>query len=388
MGLTSGFFLAFVVAAAVALPLLTTALWNRMRGPVPVRVAARLALISLCQGAAVLLAALLINNSFQLYASWADLLGDDGSPGRIAAADPVELTPAVGASAPAARSFPNAALFHSVSRINDGFLATVTGPVSKVTAMVYVRLPPQYFEPRYAHALFPVVQLLSGYPGTPGTWLGGAMNAPRILDGLVAQGSSLPFILVSASINVDPPHDPDCSNIPHGPQVATWLTTDVRGLVETSFRTATSRDAWGLMGYSEGGLCAQKLALQYSQDYAAAVSISGDDHPDGDLLKPGTPAYNANAPLWLVEHRPPSLSVALLLAGTLQDGATAAEAKAMGGAARGSVSVDELISQRGGHNMGVWQSVEPAAFVWLSARLLGPRTGSLTAAPQFLRIPS
>jgi enterochelin esterase-like enzyme len=62
---------------------------------------------------------------------------------------------------------------------------------------------------------------------------------------------------------VDGRHDPDCSNIPNGPQVATWLTTDVRNLVQTSFRTSTDRDAWGLMGYSEGGLCASKLALQY-----------------------------------------------------------------------------------------------------------------------------
>jgi len=77
------------------------------------------------------------------------------------------------------------------------------------------------------------------------------------------------------------------------------------------------------MGYSEGGLCASKLALQYPDEYTAAVSMSGDDHPDGDLLRPGTAAYNANSPLWLLQHRhaPP---VALLLTGTLQDGSTAA----------------------------------------------------------------
>jgi pimeloyl-ACP methyl ester carboxylesterase len=387
MGLTGGIFLAVVVGTVVVLPVLTVVLWNRLRGPRAIRLAARLSLITLCQGTAVLLAALLINNSFQLYASWSDLFGQDGSPGQIDAARPVQLPPvgtsARGITSPTVRTYPNMALFHQFGPAGYGYTTTITGPESKITSTVFVRLPPQYREPQYSHALFPVVQLLSGYPGTPSTWLD-AMGAPGTLDGLIEHGAAHPFILVSAAINVDPPHDPDCSNIPGGPQVATWLTTDVRNLIETSFRTSANRDGWGLMGYSEGGLCASKLALQYPGDYSAAVSMSGDDHPDGDLLSPGTAAWNENSPLWLLEHQSPAEPVALLLTGTLQDGATAAEADAMGGAAHGQVTVDKLIAPRGGHNMGVWEAVEPVAFEWLSEHLVSPRTTSVAAAPEFL----
>jgi S-formylglutathione hydrolase FrmB len=209
------------------------------------------------------------------------------------------------------------------------------------------------------------------------------MQAPTLLEREVRQGSAHPFVLVSASINVDGRHDPDCSNIPGGPQVATWLATDVRGLVESSFRVSADRDGWGLMGYSEGGLCASKLALQYSDEYSAAVSISGDDHPDGDLLKPGTAAYNENDPLWLLKHRPP-VDVSLLLAGTRQDSDIAQEAAAMAAAAHNPTTVETLISARGGHNMGVWKSVEPQSFDWLSQRLKSPTTATYSALPEML----
>ena len=87
-----------------------------------------------------------------------------------------------------------------------------------------VWLPPQYFEAAYAHTKFPVIQLLSGSPGTPGTWLGG-MQAPSLLENDVNEGVAHPFILISASINVDGRHDPDCSNLPGGPQGATSRAT-------------------------------------------------------------------------------------------------------------------------------------------------------------------
>lgn len=366
MGLTSGSFAVAVVVAVIVLPVATVLAWNRLRGPVAVRFAARFGLIALCQGTAVLLAALLINNTFQLYSSWSDLLGRDGPSGRIEAA---------GAGSPADsqgvytsdRALPNAHLFSSYQSSRNAFVTTIVGPKSHVSGEVLVWVPPQYFEPSYEHADFPVVQLLSGTPGQPEAWFGG-MNAPAILTQQIGGRAARPFILVSASINVDPPHNPDCSDIPGGPLVATWLAHDVRILIETSFRTATDRGDWGLMGYSEGGLCASKLALQYPDEYAAAVSMSGDDHPGGDLLKPGSPGYNQNSPIWLLQHRSPK-PVALLLTGTLQDGGTAAEADAMGRAALPPTTVDKLISVRGGHNLGVWKAIEPQAFGWLSAHL-------------------
>jgi S-formylglutathione hydrolase FrmB len=137
------------------------------------------------------------------------------------------------------------------------------------------------------------------------------------------------------------------------------------------------------MGYSEGGLCASKLALQYPGQYAAAVSISGDDHPDGDLLKPGTAAWNENSPIWLLQHGM-AQDVSLLLTGTRQDSDVAAEAAAMSAAAKSPTTVATLISARGGHNIGVWKSVEPQAFDWFSQKLQAPSASTYSASSEML----
>jgi hypothetical protein len=312
-------------------------------------------------------------------------MGNNGATGAIQAATPQVIKTTIAAKGEGGAhpdSLPNFKLFTQMHGLQDGtgYQVTVTGPDSKVTGSVEVWVPPQYTEAAYKNVDFPVVELFPGTPGTPQTWLT-AMQAPLVVSRQVTAGTQHPFVLVAASINVDGRHDPDCSDIPGGPKVATWLTQDVRNLVLSSFRVSSSRGAWGMMGYSEGGLCATKLALQYPNLYAAAVSISGDDHPDGDLLKPGTTAYNLNSPIWLLKHRKP-VPVALLLTGTQQDSDVASEAAAMSRAATSPTSVDTLISPRGGHNIGVWKSVEPPSFVWLSQHLTGSSTTTYSALPE------
>ncbi|MBS2963631.1 hypothetical protein KGA66_11270 [Actinocrinis puniceicyclus] len=387
MGLTSGLFLDAVIAAVIALPFATVLLWGRLRGPRVLRHTQRLGLIGLCQAGAVLLAALLINNSFQLYTSWSDLFGDNGPVGQIQAGKPV--APVVAANRAfdgghVLRLLPNADLFRADPGLPGELHAVITGRDSGVTGEVIVWLPPEYTQKSYATTDFPVIQLFSGYPGSAGSWFRG-LDAVANLEAAVQRHSARPAILVSAAINVDGSHNADCSDIPGGPKVATWLAKDVHDLVDSSFRTVTDRSGWGLMGYSEGGLCASKLLLQYPDRFAAAVSMSGDDHPGGDLLKPGTAGYNANSPLWLLQHgRAPKVS--LLLTGTLQDGSTAAEANAMGAAAKAPTVVQRLIAARGGHNVGVWKALEPQAFGWLSTHLDDRPTSAVPAVPNLARV--
>ena len=377
MGLTSGLFRDVVIAAVIALPLATVLLWSRLRGPSAIRHAQRLGLIALCQGVAVLLAALMINNSYQLYTSWSDLLGDNGPAGQIQAAKPV--VPAAANADSTLRPLRNAGLFQA-DRVLPGTLhAVITGPASRVTGEVVVWLPPQYSQKAYANTDFPVIQLFSGFPGAASSWFHGLQIVP-MMQAALQQHTAQPAIVVSASINVDPPHIADCSDIPGGPQVATWLAKDVHNLINTAFRTVVDRSGWGLMGFSEGGLCASKLLLQYPDEFAAGVSMSGDDHPGGDLLKAGTAAYNENSPLWLLQHRPDP-KVALLLTGTLQDGSTAAEADAMSMVAKAPTTVERLISARGGHNVGVWKAIEPQVISWLSAHLGVPPKSGVPAVP-------
>ncbi|MGH6656568.1 MAG: alpha/beta hydrolase [Actinocrinis sp.] len=382
MGLTSGFFLDVVIGAVIALPLATILLWSRVRGPRQLRNGLRVLMIGLCQGCAVLLAGLLINNSFQLYTSWSDLLGDNGGPGAVQGDQQIAGDFGTGAAAQLGSQGRTSGIFRPDGRPAE-YQATVTGARSKVTTDVTVWLPPQYFSPAYAHARFPVIELLSGFPGTPGSWFL-SLQAPNMMSSEILALRARPAILVGPNINVARPHNPDCSNIPHGVQAATWLTRDVRDLIDSSFRAIASRDGWGLMGYSEGGLCASKLALQYPDMFAAGVSMSGDDHPDGDLLQPGTALYDQNSPLWLLKNRP-ARPVSLLLTGTLQDGSTAAEADAMIAAAKAPTSIEKLIAPRGGHNAGVWKAAEPVSLDWLADRLaaiqLVPGTQSTQGKP-------
>ena len=377
MGLTSGLFLDAVIAAVIALPLVTVLLWGRLRGPNAIRQLQRLGLIALCQSMAVLLAALMINNSYQLYTSWSDLFGENGPTGQIQAAKPV--VPAAATAGTATRVLPNAGLFQPDPALPGELHAVITGPQSKVTGEVVVWLPPQYTQKAYANTDFPVIQLFSGFPGSASSWFHG-LQIVSMMQAALQQHTAQPAIVVSAAINVDPPHNADCSDIPGGPKVATWLAKDVHNLINSAFRTVVDRSGWGLMGFSEGGLCVSKLLLQYPDEFTAGVSMSGDDHPGGDLLKAGSPVYNENSPLWLLQHRP-APKVSLLLTGTLQDGSTAAEADAMSMAAKAPTTVERLIAARGGHNVGVWKAIEPQVISWLSARLGTPPKSGVPAVP-------
>ncbi|NUR58825.1 MAG: esterase, partial [Catenulispora sp.] len=90
------------VFLAVAAPVGTYLLWNRVPGPRPVRAVSRLSMIGVSQIMAILLFGVLVNNYYDLYASWDDLLGDTGSPGVILHDDKVEAdgTPTPGADLP------------------------------------------------------------------------------------------------------------------------------------------------------------------------------------------------------------------------------------------------------------------------------------------------
>lgn len=75
MSLTGTPFLYTTVVLAVVALILPLVLWSRVRGPKPLRAAARLAMLLFAQGTAVTLIFVLVNNQNNLYDNWADLLG-------------------------------------------------------------------------------------------------------------------------------------------------------------------------------------------------------------------------------------------------------------------------------------------------------------------------
>jgi hypothetical protein len=75
MSLTGTPFLYTTIVLAVVALILPLLLWSRMRGPRPLRTAARVLMLLFAQGTAVTLVFVLVNNQNNLYDNWADLFG-------------------------------------------------------------------------------------------------------------------------------------------------------------------------------------------------------------------------------------------------------------------------------------------------------------------------
>jgi enterochelin esterase-like enzyme len=359
MSLTGTPLLVLSLMLAVLSPVACLLLWDRLLGPPVVRMAGRLMMIALCQLTALLLAGLMVNDYYQLYASWADLFGSDINAGG-------QIQEARGGTVPHAQR-----LSERVHFAFDGgyrtWLATVTGPSSGVRTQLRVWTPPQYDLPRFHNVKFPVIELFPGFPGTPTTWFSGLDVGGR-LTAETRGGQAKPFILVAPVITVQPGRDTECTDIPNGPRVATWLTRDVREIVTDNFRALSGTDSWGTMGYSTGGFCAAKLTLQYPQLFHAGVSMSGYFQPIDPQITHNPALARANTPYELVKAAPP---VSLLLAGTQQDAGTAPSAEQLKRDSKGATKIALYILPRGGHNTGVWKAMLPRTLQWLSRELSG-----------------
>jgi S-formylglutathione hydrolase FrmB len=353
---------AFVLAAPAG------ALWSWGRlpgGPVP-RAVQRLLLIMVCQLSAVTLAAILINRTGQFYESWSELLGRPSDEPVSALDDPLATSNRVRQRFAAGDARTRSVLD---SR-------TVLGPRSALKAQVKVYLPPQYNDPAYASTRFPVVQLLSGFPGTPSAWVS-MLRGPERMNAAVAAGRSQPFVLVIPQLNFTGPRlNTECSDVVGGPRVETWLTEDVRELVLKNYRVSARRSGWGVLGFSTGGFCATKLAMRRPDLFSAAVGMSGNFSLSrsavDDLFGGDRGLAAANSPSWLVRHRRPP-DVALRLSTSAGDGSSARELLAFAAQVRPPTRVDTVILPRGGHNVRVWSAQLPSSFGWLTRQLHSAR---------------
>ncbi|MFI1920222.1 alpha/beta hydrolase [Nocardia sp. NPDC020380] len=349
MSLTSSSLFYMVIAAAVAAVLTTLSAWNSVPGPRVMRWLARLLMIGICQATAVAVLALWANNNFALYSSWNDLLGEP---------------PAAGSS-PSGDS--GTADFEDLGdRVSA---AEYRGPRSKLRGEVLVWAPPQYDSPEYRDYRFPVIMLLHGVPGTPRAWIKGG-HATTELAAMMRDGRLPPAILVMP--RVDPGGNTDCTNVPHGPQTATWLTQDVRNLVLGHFRALTEPSGWAMAGDSTGGYCATTLPLQYPSLFATGLAFSPDDFHGDPNIVPSRTLRRLTDPIRLVGTGP---RVALLVATSRRDpSSTPDNAGALVAAAKGPAQVaPPLIVDDGGHNWGTWRAMYPKAFGWLGTHLSPPR---------------
>jgi hypothetical protein len=245
-----------------------------------------------------------------------------------------------------------------------------SGKVAGRPAAVY--LPPQYGDPRYAHSVFPVVELFTGFAGSPRTWLT-ALDIQSVLDTAINQDDAVPFIAVMPYSNIAIWRDTECVDVSNGPQVDTYLTQDVRTAVDTAFRAAPG--PWGALGYSTGGYCAVNLTLRHPDLFTAAASLAGYDSAAHDRttgrLFATTAASNQNDDLWRLTHLPDP-PVSLLLISTHTDRGPYVAAVKLARDARPPLKVWLLTLPAGGHNAGVFHAELSPAVAWLSRYLSAP----------------
>ena len=168
----------------------------------------------------------------------------------------------------------------------------VTGPRSRITRVVYVYLPPQYFQPGYRAYRFPVIELIHGQPGQPEDWIT-VVGVTNTFDRLLQERLAQPAVVVMPDANGGTSISLQCLNQVGGPQDLTYLAVDLPTQIARTLRVQRPGSAWGVAGYSEGGFCAANMALRYPHRYGFAGGaqrlLQAVRQPAGRTGPPGQP---------------------------------------------------------------------------------------------------
>ncbi|WP_405999052.1 alpha/beta hydrolase [Streptomyces sp. NBC_00829] len=351
-----------LVVIAVLLPLL---FWSRLGGPAMVRAAGRLVMVLFAQATAVLVVFVAVNNANGLYDNWDDLLGTSNHVDRAA-----DLGPNGTGNKPISSLPKVIQKFEKVddSDLGSGLVRTeLKGAISGVQGEVYVWLPPQYNDPAYRTKKFPVVEVLSGFPGSSKNWFR-TLKFQKKVGPLIESGEVAPFILVSPRTMLGD-KDTGYANIPGKVNADSWLTVDVRKMVADNFRVSLSPENWAIAGYSAGAHGAAKLALAHPDRFSAAVSFSGYSDPaaeHGSLTATDPKLRRENNVLNILKSAKTPPRVSLLVTGEGWDGYQ--QGLALQRVAKPPTRID-LRATTGGHVTPVWIRQLPYAFQWLTQRM-------------------
>jgi enterochelin esterase-like enzyme len=347
LSLTGTLLLVLLIVLALGGPVALGLTWRRFSGRV-LGVVARIGIVLVCQVLAVAAVGVGVNRAYVFYDSWGDLLGRPADPVKVTQNG--QLVPADG----------------SQGRVE--FL-NVQGRVSGVTQQVLIWLPPEYDQ--NPKATFPVLLALPGYPGTT-TGIFRTFDLPRNALAAVASGETKPFVAVIAGLDVAPPRDTECTDIPKGPQADAWLATDVREAVVGHYRVAAKN--WSTLGWSTGGFCAAKMLLRHPTSFGGAASIGAyftadEDDTTGSLFGGDAALRDQNSPLYLLQHTR-TYPVHLLVVVAKGDyeswsGASYANAKETVAAGTGVPGFSAIVLPTGGHNFTTYAPTIEPSLAWL-----------------------
>ncbi|MFI6847905.1 esterase family protein [Kitasatospora sp. NBC_00085] len=252
-------------------------------------------------------------------------------------------------------------------------VTTLTGAKSGVSGKVWVWLPPEYNDPKYARTGFPVIVLFSGGQSAGyNTYTDNQLPIQAADVEMTKAGTAHPFIMIMPVQNLDPDEHKalECSDIPGQPKMGTWLAEDIPAFIRANFRTLKSRDGWGVMGASTGAFCSAKLALQHPETFGVAVPVDGYWAPDSPLWKGHEAERQANSPNAMVSQGKADVRMLATAAG-----GTAPEVKLVKDWVAKAVpplKIDYYEQPGGQHLTSDFKKMIPNTLEWLTKNMAGP----------------
>jgi enterochelin esterase-like enzyme len=342
------------------------------------RVAFRVLAACLAFVPAMAFGVLAVNKYYDYYQTWGALIADLTNQGVNAPVQVPAVTFASG-SQPATLDGSRGRLLQAQ---RQGYLVRlmVTGPRSHLTRVVYVYLPPQYFESAYRAYRFPVIELIHGQPGEPQDWIT-VVGVTQTFDTLLEDKAAQPAVLVMPDANGGRAISLQCLNQAGGPQDLTYLAVDLPAQITRMLRVQPPGSAWGVAGYSEGGFCAANIALRYPHQYGAAGVLSGYFKPfDNQLADPSrlvspfdgnVMLERQNTPLDEIQDLPATTVIPRFwLASGAADPQGVADAQGFWQELRiRQPDVPLTLTPGAGHTLAAWRAEVPSMLTWMTPGL-------------------
>jgi hypothetical protein len=363
--------LTMVALAAVAF---TVVVWPRLAATTVTTVLARAGLLVTVNVCVLLVTFAVLNDQYQFFSSWQDLLGTGptqvslatgGASSGVAVGarlrDPLASVPVVAAS--------------PMQHVDGGTVYRLTGAVSGVTSTVLVQLPPGYADPANRTRKYPVLMGFAGFPGTVtqmASLFDVAANEQRLVD-----THQLGPVINVYPLAWSPPHlDTECVDGPRDASPSdlyeTWVAVDVPAWVRATFRTNNERSAWATWGMSAGAWCADMVTMLHPGTFSAAISLGGYFRPSWLNWHPYAatdPAVARYDLVSLAQTAPPP--VALWLFATRGDPFAFPETDQLLAEARPPLSITSRIVPTAGHRVSIWTPWFPVALSWLGHSVRG-----------------
>jgi enterochelin esterase-like enzyme len=327
---------------------------------------------------AMLFGVLAVNKYYGYYQTWGAVVADLTNRGVDAASGVPDITPTSGSR--------SGTLDGSYAQLKlaqqQGYTLRlmVTGSRSRITRVVYVYLPPQYFQSGYRAYRFPVIELIHGQPGQPEDWIT-VLGVTNTFDRLLQERLARPAVVVMPDANGGRSISLQCLNQVGGPQDLTYLAVDLPTQIARTLRVQRPGLAWGVAGYSEGGFCAANMALHYPHRYGFAGVLSGYFKPDDNqLAEPARLVSPFGGNRRLQQENTPLEEIATLPAGRVIPrfwlGAGAADRQDVTDAEvfrqelrQRQADVPLTLTAGCGHTMTTWRAQVPSMLAWMTSGL-------------------